>query len=61
MTDLIAGLGLVLVVEGLLWAAAPGLGRRMLEIVAVTPEQSLRAGGAIAIVLGVAVVWLARG
>jgi uncharacterized protein len=61
MRDLIVGLGLVLVVEGLLWAAFPSAARHMLELAAATPEQRLRIGGTIAIVLGVAVVWLVRG
>jgi len=61
MTDLIVGLGLVLVVEGLLWAAFPSAGRRMLDVASRTPEPSLRIGGAIALLLGVAVVWLVRG
>ena len=61
MSDLIVGLGLVLVVEGLLWAAFPSAGRRMLEIASQTPEHSLRIGGAVAMLLGVAAVWLVRG
>ena len=61
MNDLFVGLGLVLVIEGLLWAAFPGAGRRMLEFAQQTPEHSLRLGGAIAMVLGVIVVWLVRG
>ena len=61
MTDLVTGLGLVLVIEGLLWAAFPGAGRHMLEVASQTPEPSLRLGGAVAMVLGVVVVWLVRG
>ena len=61
MTDLVVGLGLVLVVEGLLWAAFPGAGRHMLEVATNTPEPSLRLGGAVAMVLGVVVIWLVRG
>ena len=61
MSDLAVGLGLVLVIEGLLWAAAPSAARRMLEIAGRTPEASLRVAGAIAMMLGVLVVWLVRG
>jgi uncharacterized protein len=61
MSDLLVGLGLVLVVEGLLWAAFPKAARHMLEVAAATPETSLRTGGTIAILLGVLVVWLVRG
>jgi uncharacterized protein YjeT (DUF2065 family) len=61
MSDLIVAIGLVLVIEGLLWSLFPGLGRRLLETSAGTPESSLRMAGAVAVALGVAVVWLVRG
>lgn len=61
MTDLVVGIGLVLVIEGLLWAAFPSAGRQLLEVASETPEPSLRIGGAVAMVLGVAVVWMVRG
>ncbi len=61
MSDFVVGLGLVLVIEGLLWAAFPGAGRHMLEAATQTPEPSLRLGGAVAMVLGVAIVWSVRG
>lgn len=61
MSDLWAAVGLVLVIEGLLWALAPRFGLRMLEVAARTPETSLRMAGAAAVALGVLVVWLARG
>ena len=60
MNDFLVGVGLVLVIEGLLWALAPGLAARLLELAASTPEQQLRTGGAIAVGVGVLVVWLAR-
>ena len=61
MSDLIAALGLVLVIEGLLWAAAPTLATRMLHAASETPEQVLRFFGLLAIGLGVLIVWLVRG
>ncbi len=61
MTDLIVALGLVLVIEGLLWAAFPRMGLRMLVAAAEMPEQVLRMAGALAIALGVLVVWFVRG
>jgi uncharacterized protein YjeT (DUF2065 family) len=60
MNDFLVGVGLVLVIEGLLWALAPGLAARLLELAASTPEQQLRTGGAIAVAIGVLVVWLVR-
>jgi len=61
MTDLIVGIGLVFVIEGLLWALFPHLATRMLEAAAQTPENALRFGGFIAVVLGVVIVWFVRG
>jgi uncharacterized protein YjeT (DUF2065 family) len=60
MNDFLVGVGLVLVIEGLLWALAPGLAARLLELAASTPEQQLRTGGAVAVAVGVLVVWLVR-
>lgn len=61
MTDLAVAFGLVLVLEGLLWALAPGLARRMLEQAAETPEQQLAAAGWFAVAVGALIVWLVRG
>jgi uncharacterized protein len=61
MSDLLVAFGLVLVFEGLLWAAAPQLGLKLLAAAAQTPEQALRAGGAAAVVAGIVIVWLIRG
>jgi uncharacterized protein YjeT (DUF2065 family) len=61
MSDLLVALGLVLVLEGLLWAAIPGLAIKWLTTAAKLPEQALRTAGAAAIAAGVVVVWLVRG
>jgi uncharacterized protein YjeT (DUF2065 family) len=61
MTDLIAASGLVLVIEGLLWAAAPALGLRLLIAAAKMPEPQLRVAGALTMAVGVVVVWFVRG
>ena len=61
MTDLLAAGGLVLVIEGLLWAAAPRLGLRLLVAAAQMPEARLRIAGALTMAAGVAVVWFVRG
>ena len=55
------GIGLVLVIEGLLWALAPRLAFRLLRAAVETPEERLRLGGAAAVAIGVVLVWLARG
>jgi uncharacterized protein YjeT (DUF2065 family) len=61
MSDLLVGLGLVLVIEGLLWSLWPGLGRKLLEAASQTPESTLRLAGAVAVAAGVVLVWLIRG
>lgn len=61
MDDLAVAVGLVLVIEGLLWALAPGLGRKLLEAATETPESSLRLAGSVAVATGVFIVWMIRG
>ena len=61
MSDLVVAIGLVLVIEGLVYGAFPGLARRMAAQAVETPEQVLRAAGLTAIALGVGLVWLVRG
>jgi len=61
MKDLLVGAGLVLVIEGLLWAAAPQFGLKLLEAAAQWPESMLRSAGVAAVAAGVIVVWLVRG
>jgi uncharacterized protein YjeT (DUF2065 family) len=61
MSDLVVGVGLVLVIEGLLWALAPRFAARLLEVAAATPEPMLRRAGWIAVAAGAALVWLVRG
>lgn len=61
MVDLLVAVGLVLVIEGLLWALAPSFGKRMLDAASQMPESSLRMAGAAAVAAGVLIVWLVRG
>ncbi len=61
MTDLAVAFGLVLVLEGLLWALAPHLGRSLLETAASTPESTLRQAGWASVGVGALIVWLIRG
>ncbi len=44
MTDLLVGVGLVLVIEGLLWALAPHLARQMLETASVNSRTGPASG-----------------
>lgn len=61
MPDLIVAFGLVFVIEGVLWAVFPRMGLKLLETAASSPEQALRQAGAIAVAIGVFIVWLVRG
>lgn len=61
MSDLVVGLGLVLVIEGLMWAAFPGLARQALAAISAAKETTLRSVGAVAVALGVMIVWMVRG
>jgi len=61
MSDLLVGIGLVLVIEGLLWALAPRMGARLIETMAQTPESTVRTAAAVCVAIGVFIVWLVRG
>ena len=61
MSDLAVAFGLVLVIEGSLWALAPRLGRKLLEATAEVPEASLRLAGTLAVAAGVLLIWIMRG
>lgn len=61
MGDLTVAFGLVLVIEGLLWALAPDAARHMLAVAAEMPQKTLRSFGWLAVVTGVGIVWLIRG
>lgn len=61
MQDLWTALGLVLVLEGVLWALFPETMKRAAAVALTMPSGSLRTGGLAAAVAGLAVVWLLRG
>jgi uncharacterized protein YjeT (DUF2065 family) len=61
MQDFLAAIGLVLVVEGLVYGGFPALAKRLAAEVLQTPENVLRFGGLAAIAIGVGIVWLVRG
>lgn len=61
MSDFLAALGLVFVIEGLVFAAFPGAGKRAVAAMLATPEPSLRAVGLVSAVFGLVVLWLVRG
>jgi uncharacterized protein YjeT (DUF2065 family) len=60
MSEFATALGLVLVIEGLLYAVAPQGLKRMMSVAQTMSDDQMRTGGMIAIALGVAIVWLGR-
>lgn len=60
MTDFIVALGLVLVIEGALFALLPRKAQEAMRSAAETPADVLRYVGLASAVAGVIVIWLAR-
>jgi hypothetical protein len=60
MSEIITALGLVLVIEGLIYAILPDQVRKMMVLALETPADRLRVGGLVAAGAGVAVVWVAK-
>ncbi len=61
MQDLFVALGLLLVIEGVVYGGMPQLARRLAAEVLAAPEAWLRGAGIAAAAFGVIIVWLARG
>lgn len=60
MTDLFTALGLVLVVEGILFAAFPNGARRAMYEVARAPSDQVRIVGIVSAIVGFIVVYIVR-
>lgn len=61
MTDFLAALGLVLVIEGVISAAFPNAARAAMHAASQVPPNKLRFTGLAAAAAGVLLVWLVRG
>ena len=61
MSDFLAALGLVFVIEGLIFAVFPEAAKRAMTSVLETPDVSVRLIGVGSAVVGLIIVWLARG
>jgi uncharacterized protein YjeT (DUF2065 family) len=61
MYDFLVALGLVFVIEGLIFAAFPGKAKHAVTAVLETPDSVLRAVGLASALVGLLVVWLIRG
>lgn len=60
MMDLITALGLLLVVEGILFAALPGVTRRAMRLVVRTPVEQLRLAGIVSALIGILVIYVVK-
>jgi len=56
---ILLALGSVLIFEGLVYALAPSFLEQMLEMLRRIPEAALRQLGALVVVVGLILVWLA--
>jgi uncharacterized protein YjeT (DUF2065 family) len=61
MSDFLVALGLVFVIEGIVFAAFPQSTKRAVTAVLETPDVVLRVVGLVSAVFGVLLVWLMRG
>lgn len=61
MSDIVVAVGLLLVIEGLVYALAPFAVRTMAAKLPELSDQTLRGFGAAAVAAGVFLVWLVRG
>lgn len=60
-SDLGTAIGLMLVIEGLLYALFPDTMRRALAQMLIMPTQQIRIAALVSVAVGVAVVWFVRG
>jgi len=60
MAIVLLAIGLVLIIEGLVWALAPSLVEQMLEALRSLPEPNRRQIGVLAMVFGLIFLWAAR-
>lgn len=60
MRDFLDAVGLVLVLEGVLYGLLPNFARKLAEQVKTLPEPTLRIAGLVSVAAGVGIVWLVR-
>ena len=58
--DFLIGLGILFVIEGLMFAAAPTWLKRAMKSALVTPDNILRAAGIGSAVAGLILIWVVR-
>jgi uncharacterized protein len=60
MSDLVAAIGLVFAIEGIIFAAFPLSAKRAMTAALDIPDGRLRITGLAAAIVGVLIVWLVR-
>ena len=60
-TDILTGIALVFVIEGLVYALAPSLVERLLEALRAMPLEARRTLGMLSVVTGLLMLWIAQG
>lgn len=60
LRDVLVAVGLLLAIEGLLYAAFPNAMRRAIATVLETPDMPMRIGGLVAAIAGIALIWVVR-
>ncbi len=61
MTDFLAAIGLLFAIEGIFLAAFPLIAKRAMAVALEMPNGRLRISGIVSALVGVLIVWLARG
>ena len=61
MSDFVVALGLVFVIEGLVFSAFPATAKRAMESVQQAPDSTLRIVGIVSAILGIILIWAIRG
>jgi uncharacterized protein len=59
-TDFIVGVGILFVLEGLMFAASPAWMRRAMKSALATPDNILRIVGIVSAVAGLLLIWFVR-
>ncbi len=59
-TDFLIGIGILFVLEGLMFAASPAWMRRAMKSALVTPDNILRIVGIVSAVVGLLLIWVVR-
>jgi uncharacterized protein YjeT (DUF2065 family) len=58
--DFLIGLGILFVLEGILFAASPAWMRRAMKSALATPDNVLRIVGIVSAVVGLVLIWFVR-